>query len=255
MRLIAAAALALVALVPPPAAAEDTCFGRVPTIVGTPGDDVLVGTDGPDVIDGLAGDDTIRGLDGADRLCGGPGADAVNAGGGLDRVDGGEDDDSLFDRQGSALLDGGPGDDLIATSVKVGAEGIRAVDGGDGVDRMVLQHVWETIGTLGRPVGLVDLRASLVRVETRGPTTTSMPVTGIEDVQVADGHWTLVGDAQDNDLAGGRTQNSHVVIHAGGGDDHLTGTRHDDVLDGGKGFDRATRTAGHDRYVSVERVR
>ena len=247
--------LAALAVVPPAAsAAEETCFGLAPTIVGTPGDDTLLGTDGPDVVIGLAGDDTIKGLDGADRLCGGPGRDVINAGGGLDRVDGGEDDDSLFDRQGSALLDGGAGDDLVTTSLKVGSEGIRAVDGGEGTDSLVIEHVWQGSGTLGRPLGLVNLRTSLVRVETLGPTTTSMPVAGVENVQVADGHWTLVGDAHDNELAGGHTQNSHVVIHAGGGDDLLTGTRHDDLLDGGRGSDRGQRTAGHDRYVSVERI-
>jgi Ca2+-binding RTX toxin-like protein len=253
---LAATALVIGAIGAPPAsAAAETCFGLVPTIVGTPGDDTLIGTDGPDVIVGLDGDDTISGLGGADRLCGGAGQDFVNAGGGGDRVDGGEDADSLFDRQGSALLAGGPGDDLITTSLKVRAEGIRAVDGGDGVDDLVIQHVWEGVGTLGRPVGLVNLRTGVIRAETRGPTTTTIPVAGIEDVEVNDGHWTLVGDAQDNELRGGHTQNSHVVIHAGGGDDSLTGTRHDDLLDGGKGFDRATRTGGHDTYVSVERVR
>ena len=247
--------LAALAVLPPAAsAAEETCFGLVPTIVGTPGDDTLLGTDGPDVIAGLDGDDAISGLGGADVLCGGRGQDTISGGAGLDRVDGGDDDDSLFDRQGSAVLDGGPGDDLITTSLKVGAEGRRAVDGGVGVDSLVIQHVWEGRSTLGRPLGLVNLRTSLVRVETRGPQTTSMPAAGMENVQVADGHWTLVGDAQDNELTGGPTQNSHVVIHGGGGDDVLTGTRHDDVLDGGRGFDRANVTRGDDRYVSVERV-
>ena len=240
---------------PSASAAEETCFGLVPTIVGTLGDDILVGTDGPDVIDGLEGDDSIKGLGGGDVLCGGPGQDAINAGGGLDRVDGGSEDDSLFDRQGSALLDGGTGDDLVITSLRVGASGARAVDGGEGVDTLVIEHVWEGRSTLGRPLGLVNLRTSLVRVETRGPQTTSMPATGMENVEVSDGRWTLVGDAQENELVGGRTANSHVVIHAGGGDDHLTGTRHDDLLDGGRGLDRAQRTPGDDTYVSVERVR
>jgi Ca2+-binding RTX toxin-like protein len=247
--------LAALAVHPPAAAAaEETCFGQVPTIVGTPGDDTLLGTDGPDVIAGLDGDDTIRGLGGADVLCGGHGSDVIESGGGLDRVDGGTESDSLFDRQGSAALEGGPGDDLITTSLKVGAQGARAVDGGEGVDTMTIQHVWEGRSTLGRPLGIVNLRTSLVRVETRGPTTTSMPAAGIENVRVSDGHWTLVGDASDNQLAGGRTRSSHVVVHAGGGEDILTGTRHDDLLDGGRGFDRANVTRGDDRYVSVERV-
>jgi hypothetical protein len=43
----------------PAAAAQARCDGRLPTIVGTNGDDHLVGTHGPDVIIGRAGDDVI----------------------------------------------------------------------------------------------------------------------------------------------------------------------------------------------------
>jgi len=46
------------------------CAGRVATIVGTPGNDLLVGTNGPDVIAGLGGNDVIYGLGGNDILCG-----------------------------------------------------------------------------------------------------------------------------------------------------------------------------------------
>src|SRR5918999_1052436 len=40
------------------------CLERIPTVLGTPGDDVLTGT---------VGDDVIVGLDGNDRIVGGPG--------------------------------------------------------------------------------------------------------------------------------------------------------------------------------------
>jgi hypothetical protein len=65
------------------------CFGRVPTIVGTPGNDRLRGTDKPDVIAGLGGNDTIVGLGGGDRICGGAGKDRIYAGADFDLIDGG----------------------------------------------------------------------------------------------------------------------------------------------------------------------
>ena len=36
-----------------PASSDVTCGGKIATISGTPGNDLLVGTDGPDVIAGL----------------------------------------------------------------------------------------------------------------------------------------------------------------------------------------------------------
>jgi acid phosphatase type 7 len=65
------------------------CFGKAPTIIGTPGNDRLRGTDKPDVIMGLGGNDTIVGLGGGDRICGGAGKDRIYAGAGFDLIDGG----------------------------------------------------------------------------------------------------------------------------------------------------------------------
>ena len=42
-------------------AAVQTCFGKMATMVGTPGNDRLIGTAGNDVIVGRAGRDTIVG--------------------------------------------------------------------------------------------------------------------------------------------------------------------------------------------------
>jgi len=72
------------------------CGGQAPTILGTPGDDVLRGTGGPDVIHGLAGNDEIRGLGGDDVLCGGQGADRVLGGAGNDRCFGGSGVDRVL---------------------------------------------------------------------------------------------------------------------------------------------------------------
>lgn len=66
-----------------------TCFGRVPTILGTSGNDVIVGTPGDDVIVGGAGNDTISGGGGNDIICGGPGRDRIKGGPGRNWINGG----------------------------------------------------------------------------------------------------------------------------------------------------------------------
>jgi uncharacterized repeat protein (TIGR01451 family) len=80
------------------------CFGSVPTIFGTPGDDTIDGTDGTDVIVGLAGNDTIDGGKGDDKICGGDGNDHLYGGSGADSLAGGN---------GSDLVDGGAGVDTV----------------------------------------------------------------------------------------------------------------------------------------------
>ena len=87
MALCFATVIAVTALVPGAAGAQDTprqCSGTSATIVGTSGDDYLIGTDGPDVIAGLQGDDIIFGLDGEDVICGGLGNDTIFGGEGFD---------------------------------------------------------------------------------------------------------------------------------------------------------------------------
>jgi len=73
-----------------------TCFGRVATVFGTSGDDVIDGTAKPDIIVGLGGNDRIRGLGGNDFICGGSGRDRIEGAGGNDKLDGGLDSDTLI---------------------------------------------------------------------------------------------------------------------------------------------------------------
>jgi Ca2+-binding RTX toxin-like protein len=93
----------------PPTDQMQVCSGEVPTIVGTPGRDVLVGTDGRDIISAGAGNDTINGLGGDDALCGGPGRDRLVGGGGNDMLFG----ESGNDSDGNRGLIGGPGTDYV----------------------------------------------------------------------------------------------------------------------------------------------
>ncbi|MGH2691362.1 MAG: peptidoglycan DD-metalloendopeptidase family protein, partial [Actinomycetota bacterium] len=78
---------------PPP---KGSCFGWIPTVVGSGGHDTIRGTGGHDVILGGGGDDSIHGLDGEDRVCGGAGDDILIGGGHPDHVDGGEGADTCY---------------------------------------------------------------------------------------------------------------------------------------------------------------
>ena len=77
------------------------CDGRVPTILGTEGHDVIIGTEGPDVIHGLGTSDFIRGMGGDDVICGGDGADFLSGVGGNDSLYGGDGTDELKGGWGS----------------------------------------------------------------------------------------------------------------------------------------------------------
>ncbi len=100
---------------PPNPSPALTCLGRVPTIVGTNGPDVLVGTAGDDVIHGGDGNDVIRGRGGNDLICGRSGNDRLLGGGGNDRLSGGIGDDRLSGGTGRDSCSGGSGSDRFSS--------------------------------------------------------------------------------------------------------------------------------------------
>ena len=115
---------------PAPTPGGPTCDGRVATIVGTEGPDVIRGTSKADVIVALGGADVITGGNGDDVICGGAGADEIDGGNGDDVLLGEDDGDRLTGGHGADRLVGGLGDDEL-----VGANGDDALDGGRGTDR------------------------------------------------------------------------------------------------------------------------
>lgn len=102
-----------------------SCGGKIATIIGTPGDDVLVGTRRGDVIAGLGGNDTIFGNAGRDIICGGEGDDMINGGSSNDVIDGGPGNDFLDGASGKDSIKGGDGDDNM-----IGGQNKDTCDGG-----------------------------------------------------------------------------------------------------------------------------
>jgi len=247
MRFTSYAAIALLmvcasAAVPPADAAAAACGGLVATIVGTPGDDVLIGTTDADVIVALEGDDRVEALAGNDFVCGGDGTDTLVGGEGADFLVGG---------LGGGVIRGGAGNDRITGAVMVGDD-TQAVAGGPGQDFYFLRFVMQGVATLSDVSGQVDLLHSRATIEA-GLQETQLPVTGIEEIRVSRGSWTLYGTSRDEVFLGG-THAARVAIFARGGSDMLAGTARHDVLNGGPGFDTVEATPGDDRCTSLERV-
>ena len=115
---------------PPPPAVR--CGGRVATIVGTGGANVLRGTPGRDVIAALGGADRIRGLGGNDLVCGGRGNDTMNGDAGNDRLLGQAGADRLRGNGGRDVLRAGAGRDRLS-----GGTGRDRLFGGAGPDVLV----------------------------------------------------------------------------------------------------------------------
>jgi uncharacterized repeat protein (TIGR01451 family) len=117
---------------PPPGAGERTCFDVRPTIVGTPGPDLLVGSLERNIIFAKGGEDVISGLDTRDLICAGRDDDLVRGGGGDDRVKGGAGNDRIRGQDGSDILRGNGGNDLLR-----GNSGNDTLVGGPGNDRCI----------------------------------------------------------------------------------------------------------------------
>jgi len=115
-----------------------SCRGKIATILGTDGDDLLIGTDGDDVIVARGGDDSVWAGDGDDLVCLGEGDDFVNGGDGDDHIRAGDGDDFVMGHGGADTLWGGDGNDMISglggSDLIIGEPGDDSLLGGDGDD-------------------------------------------------------------------------------------------------------------------------
>lgn len=108
------------------------CFGVVPTMFGTDGEDTLDGTPADDVVVGFGGKDAISGGAGNDKICGGDGNDQLDGGSGADMLDGGGGNDVVSGGAGADVVQGGGGKDVLICD-----KANDVCDGGEGVDTFV----------------------------------------------------------------------------------------------------------------------
>lgn len=273
-----------------------TPAGKFTGIVGSPYDDVLTGGPADDQIHGGGGDDTITGGPGDDLVHGDlswapdkrnydtfvPGDDVVEGGAGDDIVEGGHGADILTGEDGEdylvsagdaagTRLDGGPGDDLFATSQQTRArggggddtfelgigrgqkaDGSRVVNGGNGRDRIQLTSY---VG--GKNRYDLTIHVPKRRITVGGGLFAKM--TGTEEfiVEGNDGPGLVEfrGGARPELFRLRWIQKATVHAYGGGGDDVLIGGYRGDVLDGGPGRDVLDGSRGRDLCVKGEQLR
>jgi Ca2+-binding RTX toxin-like protein len=92
------------------------------------------------VVVGGSGNDTLAAWGGDDRLEGNAGNDVLNGAAGADTVLGGSGNDTISGGTGANSLSGGDGDDQLTSS------GADFVDGGAGVDRLILARTDTGVG-------------------------------------------------------------------------------------------------------------
>lgn len=219
----------LMVLMPPGMTASKesrpTCFGKTPTLVGTPRSDVLKGTSGADVIAGLGGDDRIQGGKGEDRICASRGNDVAIGGAHWDRINTGKGNDKAIGRRGTDDLLGAQGDDVL----KGGPGPWDFIIPGSGRDRVlggghfnVIQY-WPSQRAIN-----VNLKKGLITGWGRDRVS---GVYQIEGTQFSD---TMVGGRRTNTFLGFGGDDR---IRAGGGRDAVYAGSGDDFLHGGPGRD------------------
>lgn len=200
---LAMTAAALPLLAQAPAAAADTCLGKVPTVVDLDGGPVA-GTAGDDVIL-TAGDVTVAAGDGNDTVCfdegtvfAGPGQDAVFVAGAIDQE----------------FLDIRDAEDLDVT---VGANGgfVQLVDIGDGTGKVDVSGgaALTLVGDTSVLVHLGEDRLALDRGE--------YTLVGNPGIFAIARRVTLVGDDQVNNLSVNQFA-CKIMIQGRGGHDRLT---------------------------------
>ncbi len=200
------------------------CEVLTPTIIGTPGDDVLQGTEGADVIFGLAGDDTITGAGGDDIICAGAGDDIVDGNDGGDIIFGGPGEDDLVGNGGSDVLYGGDGPDFLD-----GDGGSDQIYGGPGNDSI----------TGGGMSDILFGEQGDDRLVGNGNGDTIFGGSG-SDVILGLGGADLLHGGPDADVIEAGNDVEPDRLFGGAGQDRLTGGSPDDTLDGQHGTDTCT---------------
>ncbi|RED43339.1 LamG-like jellyroll fold domain-containing protein, partial [Aestuariispira insulae] len=227
------------------------------TLTGGLAGDVIIGGDGADVIDGGAGDDVLY-VDGEDTsIQGGEGYDSLTVTGeggvtldmaasSIERATGGAGNDS-FDASGivavesdgedentaqAVVIEGGAGDDTI-----VGGAGDDTLSGGTGVDTIQ--------GGAGDDILIVDIQDSF----DGGDGMDEVFFIGDEDrtITITDNNVEIYQSGGGNDVISTANEMT-VAIHAGAGDDTVSGGWGGDWLAGGAGNDTLRGGYGEDIY-------
>lgn len=209
-------------------------------IVGGDGNDTIIGsTSGlqDDSLDGGAGNDSIQGGAGQDMIWGGDGNDTLDGGGRTDTIYGGAGDDLIVDTGGRTSDDtfyGEDGNDTIAGGTRE-----DYMDGGADADVFLIADndgndtiIGGNTATTGTDYDTIDLTAMTNPVHVvftaPGAGTITDLVTGhvitFSEIE------QLILTNQD-DVVDATLNNGYTYIQTRGGDDLVTGSSDDDIID------------------------
>lgn len=222
---------------------------------GHNGTDTMTALDGVDTLMvGMTGNDTLTGGNGNDVLLGDNGSD-FTYNGGNDYLDGGA---------GNDILHGGGGDDYIRADgyapahLAIHAES-DVIEGGDGIDTLWYNDTFKNADALN--VSVIDDETFNVDTILKGEVTSTDTVSNVEILfgtrgdDVIDfsglGHGMTYNDkwtgAGEDKVTGTDYDDVINVMH---GDDTIIGSGGNDTIDGGHGFDEIIYAAGTD--ISIE---
>jgi Ca2+-binding RTX toxin-like protein len=226
-------------------AGSPKCFGKRPTILGTPHGEVIRGTSHRDVIISFGGKDGVLSREGNDYVCSGTGNDTIHGAEGFNRMNGGAGGDWIDGRRGPGnIVIGGKGADHVEAEGKIaGNAGNDILESYGYLDPSLSPVPDMTHGGTGDD----DIYGCGGTVAAERPTTPPGPP--------REHSWAwpdcYSGDLGNAELlAGGPGADS---VFGGGGNDQLRGNEDDDSLfgedgndnlDGGPGRDTCEQEAG-----------
>ena len=196
----------------------------------------LTGSGNADILAGDIRDNTIMGGGGDDKIYGGPNpADAHMTNSGITNADmlhGGGGDDMIFGGAGNDILRGDAGDDML-----YGGSGNDTYYGGAGSDMIFADDMDLTInGWVETPPTENDPDTDFddtVEAESDPMTADTVSYAGLED-----GVTRTLNNPGGSTPAGDATITNVENIIGSQGDDVLTGSNQDNVIEGGEGGDR-----------------
>jgi Ca2+-binding RTX toxin-like protein len=214
------------------------------------GDDTIFGGGFYDTIHGGNGDDVIDGGTHEDSIFGGAGNDTIYGGSGIDSIWGGDGDDYLEGYYSAGmdgnqdLLIGGTGNDTLDGSHSTAWD---TLVGGMGADRIIGNGIRTEVSYELTGYGDFDVSYQGVYVDLRiqdgvtaqvgkpgGDDATGDILTGIVHAVGSNGHDTLIGNHQNNEMYG---VDGDDLLIGGEGNDSLWGVNNNDTLEGGLGSD------------------
>ncbi|WP_271207009.1 calcium-binding protein [Klebsiella electrica] len=214
------------------------------------GNDVLTGDNGNDALYGEAGDDTLAGLSGDDLLSGGRGNDRLEGGSGNDTYlfAPGDGQDVIYDMNGVDVLRFAPG--IRPEQLQLQRRTITGLSGTDTLeitfrdssdsltlrDYFISSHAIEQIVFADGTVWDESAVKAMLLAGTEAAQSLQAFREGSE-IHAGGGNDVLTGD------------NGNDALYGEAGDDTLAGLSGDDLLSGGRGNDRLEGGSGNDTYL------